>query len=163
MIAVDPGALVPNVGHLEQVRIETCPSQCFAEQGFVSLRRAGGHDHPVETVLANPIDQGVEGFGGACEHEVSHMDYICHFPGLLHDLRDFDHSRNIGAAMAHEHPNAGRTIYRQFRRDIGLFDVGDSCVCQENGRLGRRRSRLNDRFRNVLWRFDAAANEDTRF
>ena len=46
-----PGTLVADVGHLEQIRVQTRLAQRFAEQRLVRPRRAGGHHDAVEPML----------------------------------------------------------------------------------------------------------------
>ncbi len=48
LVHVDPGALVADVGHLEEVRVQAGLAERVAEERLVRPRRAGGHDHAVQ-------------------------------------------------------------------------------------------------------------------
>ena len=51
-VRMHPGTLVADVGHFEQIRVQTRFAQRFAEQRLVRSRGAGGHHDAVEPVLA---------------------------------------------------------------------------------------------------------------
>ena len=48
---MDPGALVADIGHLEEVLVEARLADGRPEEELVRPRRAGGNDHPVKVVL----------------------------------------------------------------------------------------------------------------
>ena len=52
---VHPGALIADVGHLEEVLVETRLADRLLEQRLVGPRRAGGDDHPVEAMLLDRL------------------------------------------------------------------------------------------------------------
>ena len=52
---VDPGALVADVGHLQQVGIEPGIAERVAEDRLVRPRRAGGDHHPVQAMLGDLV------------------------------------------------------------------------------------------------------------
>ena len=66
LVLVDPGALVADVGHLEQILVETGGAQHFLEDGLVGGGAAGRHHHPVQVVfpdLLHHLGLGVLGAG----------------------------------------------------------------------------------------------------
>ena len=55
LVHVDPGALVADVGHLEEVRVQAGLPERVAEQRLVRARRAGGDDHAVQPMLLDGL------------------------------------------------------------------------------------------------------------
>ena len=54
---MNPRALVTDVDHLEEVRVETDPRAGLTEHRLVRPRSARGHDKTVDAVLLDQLDQ----------------------------------------------------------------------------------------------------------
>jgi len=48
---MDPGALIPDVGLLEEILVETAVSDRLLKEGLMGAGRTRGHHDPVEAVL----------------------------------------------------------------------------------------------------------------
>jgi len=52
---VHPGALLPDVGHLQHIGIQARLADSPAEGGLMEAGRAGRHHHPVQLVLGDVL------------------------------------------------------------------------------------------------------------
>ncbi len=69
------------------------------------VRRAGGHDHPVELLLLDGLlDGGLPGLG-ARVHDVLGVDDVLEGERPLGDILDVDGGGDVAAAMADEDPD----------------------------------------------------------
>jgi hypothetical protein len=51
VLLMAPGALIPDIGHLKQIFVQTGSPEHILEDGLMSGGAAGGHYHPVEAVF----------------------------------------------------------------------------------------------------------------
>ena len=65
LVLMHPGALVADVGHLEEILVEAGVAQHILEDGLVGGGAAGRHHHPVQVVLLDHLDHLVLGVFGA--------------------------------------------------------------------------------------------------
>ncbi len=97
----DPGALLPDVGHLHQVRIEAGAAAGPPEGRLVQLGRAGGHDDPGQTQLLNILLDELLARLGAHEPVMPADGYSrerCREPG---DAFHIDRVGDVGPTVAH--------------------------------------------------------------
>ena len=115
---VHPGALVADVGHLEEVLVEAGVAQHVLEDGLVGGGTAGRHHHPVEIMLLDHLHHlglGVLGAGEEVGLGVLHVGDVL---GVFHDGRDIGHPADVEAAVADKDPDPGRLVQHVlFRRD----------------------------------------------
>ena len=62
---MDPGILIPNIGHFEEVSVQAACLEGFHEHGFVGFGTTRSHDHPVQIVLYNSFLDDILGILGA--------------------------------------------------------------------------------------------------
>ena len=151
VVFVDPGTLVANVGHGEQVLIQAALTERLLEEDFVSPGRAGGHHQPVELVLPDHVLDVLLVGVRAGVHAGFGVADVAHSGRVLGNLLDVDDRSDVVAAVANEpsHP-------RGFVGNVplpGVFVALDHGAA--NGRqlihgAGRRRRGLGHRFGNVL-------------
>ncbi len=55
IIGMDPGVLVPDIGHLEQISVQAACFQGLHEHRRMGFRTAGGDDHPVQFFLEDLV------------------------------------------------------------------------------------------------------------
>ena len=124
-------------------------------------RRAGRHHHAVQPVFFNQIDDLPLGLGGAGKHEVRGEHHVGKFLSRRYRPIDIHHAGDIGAAMAHKNPDSGNAVDGLLRhrcRGDGFRIPGRA---DEDGGFGGSGTGLDDRFRDVLGRFGAAAHKNT--
>ncbi len=151
VVLVDPGALVADVGHGEQVLIQAALPERLLEEDFVSSGRAGGHHQPVELVLPDHVLDVLLVGVRAGVHAGFGVADVAHSGRALGDLLDVDDRSDVVAAVADEdaHP-------RGFVGDVplpGVFvalDHGAADGCKLIHGAGGRRRGLGHRFGNVL-------------
>jgi hypothetical protein len=64
---MDPGALVPDVGHLQEVLIEAAAPEGLLEEGLMGPGRTSGDNDPVQFLFLNHFLQLLLGVLGAGE------------------------------------------------------------------------------------------------
>ncbi len=134
-VGVDPGAVLPDVGHLEEVGVEAAVLAAAPEGHLVHVGRAGGHDHPVELlVLDGLLDGGLTRLG-ARVHGVVGVHDVLEGQRPFGESSHIDGAGDVGAAMADE--------------DADPHGCASSCA----GRRRRRGSRLGDSLSGRLRRF----------
>ena len=77
VVFMNPGTLVPDVSHLEQVLVDPCVDQRLLKQRLVGLGRTRRHHHTVQSMLLDDLGHLVLGVLGAAEHVFFHI----HDPG----------------------------------------------------------------------------------
>ena len=120
-LLVHPGVLVADVGHFQEIGVQTRLPQGVLEQGFVGPGGAGRDDDAVEIKLLDLLGNEFLGIGGAGEEIVFHRDDARQAPGVFRQGLDVHHPGDVDAAGADKDPDAdllSRDI--PFRR-IGLF------------------------------------------
>ncbi len=76
LLAVHPTALIADVGHLKEVGIQSCATNCLAEDRFVGARRAGSDDDPVQAVLLYALLDQLQRVGGAGINRILGVDDV---------------------------------------------------------------------------------------
>ena len=103
--SVDPAALLPDVGELEEVGVEPRPLQDVLECGEVHPRGAGGDDDPVESVPLDVREDGVLGGLGAEVAVLPRDRDVVPAPDLLPDLLDVHDVPDVPPALAEVDPD----------------------------------------------------------
>ncbi|MBT9171348.1 MAG: hypothetical protein DDT18_01722 [Actinobacteria bacterium] len=94
LVGMDPGALLPNIGHLHQIGIEPSLPGSPAEGLFMHFGRAGRYYHPVQTVLLDSRFDQILSALGAQVGVISGIDHmgkaLCclHHPGTVYRARN---------------------------------------------------------------------------
>ncbi len=97
---VHPRALLPDVGNLALVGIEALRGRGLAEGGLVHRRRAGGHHHPVQIVLADGLFDDVLARVGTHIFVINGVSHAWIFADLLRHPLDIYRASNVNAAVA---------------------------------------------------------------
>ena len=61
---MNPGILVPDIGHFKQIFVQAAGLKGFHENGFMGLGGAGGHHHPVQPVFPDQLPSSGPGNPG---------------------------------------------------------------------------------------------------
>ena len=104
---VDPGALISDIGHLEEKLVQPRFPDRLPKHGLVGPRRAGGDDHTVQFVLCDGILDLFLGILGAGVEIFIHIDDILQRAGILLHRGNIHHPSDIDPAMADEDPDPG--------------------------------------------------------
>ena len=117
--------MVPDIGHLKEVFVQTGIDQGFLEKLLMGPGRAGGHDNTVQVLLLDDLRHLILGILGACKQVFLNIDHIRQGPGVLRHLRDPYHAPDVDAAIAHENPYPRRFPgYILFRRYLHFLSLG---------------------------------------
>ena len=103
---MNPGALVPDVGHLEEVGVQSRLANGVAEDGLVGARRAGGDNDPVQSVLGDALLDQLQGVGGTGVDGVLGEDNVGQGLGVVYHGLHVHHPGDVRPAGADEHPDA---------------------------------------------------------
>ena len=157
---VDPRALVADVRHLEQIRIEARLAKRVAEQRLVGARRARRDDDPVEAVLGDLLaDSGLRVARAGVEVFLG-VDDVWEPAGVLRYRGHVDDPADVPAAVADEHADP-----RLLAGDVALLRVGSlgeertSHVGEKGHCPGGGGARLDDRLGDVLRLDERPADE----
>ena len=76
LLGVDPGAVLADVRHVEEVLVDARFAQRVAEQRLVRPRRAGGDHHAVQALVADGVGDRLGGVGGAGEQALLDVNHV---------------------------------------------------------------------------------------
>jgi len=110
MVGAHPGDVLPDVHHLEKIRIEPPFLGGHAERMLMEEGRAGGDDDPVELVLADVGDDEFLARVGTHVLVVAGDDHVRERPGETGDLRDIHGTRDIVPAVTDVKSDAGGVV-----------------------------------------------------
>ena len=102
LLHVHPGALVPDIGELEEVLVQSRLLAGLAEEGLVGPGGARCHKHPVELMLLDGILDGGQPVLGAGIEVVLSVDHVGQGGGVLGHRRHVQEAPDVGAAVAYE-------------------------------------------------------------
>ncbi len=160
---VDPGALIANIGHLQQVGIEPRIAKRVAEDRLVRPRRTGGDHDPVQPVLGDLGLHLVLVVVGAGVDVRLGKDHAGQEPRSLDDPLHVDHRGDVAAAMADEDADPRRLVGHVALGRIGLgADAAAAGLGQQGHRPRRGRAGLHHRVGNVLGLLERAPDEHAR-
>ena len=156
-----PGALIADVGHLEEVLVEARLPDRLLEQGLVGARRTGGNHHAVESVLVDRLLHLFLGILRAGVEVLIHVHHAGKRSGVLCYAGNIDDPADIDPAVADEDADPGR-LPRHVAFGRVLLRPGERPArLREKSRCRfRRRAGLDDRFRDVLGALKHAAGEN---
>ncbi len=86
---VDPGAMLPDIGHIEEILIDARFPKGVPEQRFKGPGGAGGDHHPIEPFFLGQVRYFLGGIGGAGKQLFLGVDHIGQGQSV------FDRGRNI--------------------------------------------------------------------
>ena len=163
LLAVHPGAVIADVGHLEEIAVQSDLADVLLEELLVRAGRARRHHHPVERVLLNAfldlgqrvLRAGVEqvfrvGHAGEILRCFRHRGYV-HGAGDVRPARadEYTHPGLLGAHVALLGILLGRN-HRAAR--LAQLPAGQGRGCRS----------LHHGLGNVLGGLEGAADEDPR-
>ena len=106
IVAMDPRALIADVGHREQVGIESRVAQGFLEENLVRARRTRSHHQAVQLVLADHVlDVLLVGIRAGVQARLG-VRHARHLARTFRHLIHVHHGRDVVAAVADEHAHA---------------------------------------------------------
>jgi hypothetical protein len=164
LVHVNPGALIPDIGHLEEILIETHFPNRFLEHGFMGSRRAGGNENPVQLMFLDGFLDLLLGILGTGVKVFVDVDNPFKRLGILFHLGNLDDPSDIDPAVADKDTDPWLLTL-----DIelgGIFFLLCQCptdVGQEGGRTRNGATRLGHRLGNILRALEGAADIDARF
>ena len=159
IVFVDPGILVADVDHFEQVFVQAGIHQGFLEEGLVGLGRTGGHHHPVEAFFADDVGHAVLSILGTGVHVVGHVFHKGQGGRIIADCRHIHHPGDIDAAVADKDPHPGTIAgYIGFGNDLGCAGQGVSCRTEQFAGGGCRSTGIHDGLGDILGALEGAAD-----
>jgi hypothetical protein len=118
---MNPGALIPDVGHFEEIAIETCLTNRVLEEGFMGSGRTRGNDDAVQPMFFDLLLHQFLGILRTGVEVILHMDDARQCSGIFGHCRDVHHSPDIDPAMADKDPNTRPFIIHVLFRNVFLF------------------------------------------
>ncbi len=159
---VDPGALVTDVGHLEEERVQPGLLDGALEQGLVGPGGARSDHDTVQVVLLHGLLDRLLGIGGAgvlVLHRVRDVRQGLH---VIHDRRAVHGPADVDTTVADEHADAGFLSGHVGLRDLLDHGVDADTVVEDVGTgLGGGAAGLSDGGRDVLGGAEGAGDVDT--
>ncbi len=102
-----PGALIPDIGHFEEILVETYLPNGLLKQRLVGAGRAGGNHYPVQIVFLHSLLYLLLGILGAGIEVLLHIDHILQPLGEFPYPRHIYDAADVDPAMADEDPDTG--------------------------------------------------------
>ena len=163
LVHMHPRALIANVRHLEQVRVQASLADRVAEQRLVRPRRARCHDDSIEAVLPDQFLDSVLRIAGAGIEVM----FCIHNPGQrLGELNGRGHVKiaaDVSPAVTDEDTNSRALSAHVFlRRVLLLSDQRVPRLREEGHRLSRGPRSVGHAFGNVFRLREGAAHEHAR-
>ncbi len=130
VVAVHPGAVLAQVRHLHQVRVQPHVPDAAAERRLVHPGRAGGDDHPVELVLDDGLlDLLLARLGARVLVADGGHDAGQRRGVLRHRLR-VDGAGDVAAAVADEHTDTRKGFSHSVHLLLRWPDVESALRCR---------------------------------
>ena len=121
VVQVHPAAVLPDVGHFEQVGVQPRLDAGGSEGGLVQPGGAGGHDHPIELVLP---DVGLDLLLARIRtgvHRVRGQHHIVQGSGISRNILAIEGPVDVQAAVADVDPYPRAVPCRNCRALLTLF------------------------------------------
>jgi hypothetical protein len=161
---MDPGTLIPDIGHLKEVTVETGLPDRVLKERFVGSGSARGHKDTVQIVF---FDRLLNHFLGVLRARIEvsiHIDDMGECPGIFDDGRDIDHSGDVDPAVTDEGADPGSFIIDIRFRNVFFFGHQGSSGRSEERRGFSSGSRgLGHGFRDILGARKSATHENPGF
>ena len=106
LLLADPGDMLPDVRHLEEIAVEAGLLDGPPEGHLVHTGRAGGHDDAVEPLAPDRLLDLLLPRLGTGIHVIGGIDDTWKGARLLRDLRHVDGARDIVAAVADKYADS---------------------------------------------------------
>ncbi len=103
---MDPGTLVSNIGHGEEVTIQASLSNGFLEKRFMSARRTRSNDHAVNIILENDFLDFALGVLRTGVEVLASIYDVGQSSGVLNGGGDVDYAADIFTAVTDEDADA---------------------------------------------------------
>ncbi len=162
-VLMDPGTLVADVGHLEEIFVQRGVAQHVLKGGLVGSGRAGRHHHPVEPVLLDHLPHLVLGVLGAGKQVGLGIFDIGESFGVFHHRGHIRHLADIKAAVADKYPDPGELGRNVPLRRKDLFpDQGVPGLGQQLRRGCRGRAAFHHRLGDIFGAVKEAAGKYPR-
>ena len=105
LLAVNPGALITDIGHLKKVLVQPRIPHGFLEQRFMGPRGAGRNDNAVQPLSLDNLLDVVLCILGTGEQVFVHKDHARQGFGIFRNLGYVDNAADIDAAITYEDPD----------------------------------------------------------
>ncbi len=156
-----PGALIPDIGHFEEVWIEPCFAERVPKERFVRPRRAGGDHNAIQVVFPYPLFHQFLSVVRARVQTAFRVNHIRECLRKLDQHLHVDYGRDIRPAVAYEDPNS--CIFARYVCLRGVFlrdDQAELFVLQPPKNLRCGGGGLHDRLGDVLRLRERASHVD---
>jgi len=161
LLLVDPGVVLPDVGHLVVVLVDPRLAQGVAEERLQCSRGAGGDDHAVQVLFLYLVRYLPRRVGGTGEELLLGVDDVGECLAVFHRAGDVDDPADVGAAVADEDAHPGLLLGY-----VPLFGVyplpGEvaAAVVQHLADLGAGAGGAEDRLGDVDGALEGAGDKD---
>ncbi len=163
LMHVDPGTLIPDIGHLEEITVEAGLPDRVLEERLMGSRSARGNNDPIQFVFFDDLLKQLLGILRAGVEIVIGIDDMGECPGILYDGRDIDHAGDIDSAVTDEGANPGSFIIHILFRDVFLFGhQGSSRRSEERGGFSCGSRGLGHGLGDILGAGKGATHENPR-
>ena len=110
VIGMHPGVVLADVHHLQEKRVQTGVGEGLAEGVLVQQRRAGGHYHAIQLVLANVLDDEFLARVRAHVLVVARHGHVGQAGGVLGHGGAIHYRPDIGAAVTNIDADADGSV-----------------------------------------------------
>ena len=156
---MNPGIVIPDIGHFKQIFVQTGVDQGFLEQGFMGFGGTGRHHDPVQIFLFDDADQIVLCVLGTGIEVVGCKLHIGKGRRILRNRWNIDDAGNVDAASADKYADTGPLAGNiDFRNNFLCLGKGISCQAQNFSRHCRSSAGIDNRLRNVFGPLEGAAH-----
>ena len=158
---VNPRALVADVGHLEEIGVQTGFSHCLPKNGFVGSGGAGSYDDAVQVVLEDNVAHVILRVLRTGVEVVLGVGDVGQLPGVLRNVGHVYDPADVDPAMADKNADPGLLPadipFRRIRADLG---EGVPDLRQKLQSPRRRAAGLRDCLGDILRAGGRAAHQD---
>jgi len=160
---MNPGIVVANVGHFNQIFVQSCTDQRFLKKFFVGARRAGCNYNPVQVFFSNDLRYLVLCILAAGKQVFFHIGDTGQGFRIFHHFRYTNNAADINTAVAHKHTDSRHSTYHVFfRGNVEVLGAGVSGRCQLLGRRAGRGAGFHHGLGNILGSGKRAAGVNPR-
>jgi hypothetical protein len=102
---MDPGTLIPDIGHFEKVFIQSGFTQTFLKKGLMGPGGTGSHNSPIKPLFPDDLLHRFLTVGGTGEEVVIGMGHSGQGAGIFRGCIYIHHPGNIDPAMTDKDPD----------------------------------------------------------
>ena len=161
-LGMDPGAVLPDIGHFTVILIKTRLTKGVTEQRFKCPGGAGGDNHSIEPFFLCRFGYFLGGIRSTGKQLFLSIDNIGQGQGIIHRGRNIHYSSDIRPTMAHK--DAYLWLLPgdiPFRRVHPFFGQLPSSVVKELAALGPGRTGGKHRLGDIRRALEGAAYKDS--